>query len=219
METSLMFFSVHLLFNIYYISATFPHKLHFSSCILEIECAIIWTLLFFVPFRDIEKGKVFCRAILIIIRLEIEPRNRTSMMEPPEPQTLDFPRFSPKQWCFIFPLSLLFISPISCGILMRFQAKFYMESCPSGRRCSTRNRTSMMEPPEPQTLDFPRFFPKQWCFISPLSLLFISPISCRFLEEISGKILYGELSEWSKVQHSKSNLHDGTPGTANPWFS
>ena len=26
---------------------------------------------FFVPFRDIEKGKVFCRAILIIIRLEI----------------------------------------------------------------------------------------------------------------------------------------------------
>lgn len=41
METSLMFFSVHLLFNIYYISATFPHKLHFSSCILEIECAII----------------------------------------------------------------------------------------------------------------------------------------------------------------------------------
>ena len=73
METSLMFFSVHLLFNIYYISATFPHKLHFSSCILEIECAIIWTLLFFVPFRDIEKGKVFCRAILIIIRLESEP--------------------------------------------------------------------------------------------------------------------------------------------------
>lgn len=29
METSLMFFSVHLLFNIYYISATFPHKLRF----------------------------------------------------------------------------------------------------------------------------------------------------------------------------------------------
>lgn len=28
---------------------------------------------FFVPFRDIEKGKVFCRAILIIIRLENEP--------------------------------------------------------------------------------------------------------------------------------------------------
>ena len=27
METSLMSFSVHLLFNIYYISATFPHKL------------------------------------------------------------------------------------------------------------------------------------------------------------------------------------------------
>ena len=27
---------------------------------------------FFVPFRDIEKGKVFCRAILIIIRLENE---------------------------------------------------------------------------------------------------------------------------------------------------
>lgn len=27
---------------------------------------------FFVPFRDIEKGKVFCRAILIFIRLENE---------------------------------------------------------------------------------------------------------------------------------------------------
>lgn len=27
METSLMSFSVHLLFNIYYVSATFPHKL------------------------------------------------------------------------------------------------------------------------------------------------------------------------------------------------
>lgn len=27
---------------------------------------------FFVPFRDIEKGKVFCRAILIIIHLENE---------------------------------------------------------------------------------------------------------------------------------------------------
>lgn len=28
-------------------------------------------VVFFVPFRDIEKGKVFCRAILIIIHLEI----------------------------------------------------------------------------------------------------------------------------------------------------
>lgn len=75
-----MFFSVHLLFNIYYISATFPHKLRFfpaqiTLLLLHVGNRMCYNInvAFFVPFRDIEKGKVFCRAILIIIRLEIEP--------------------------------------------------------------------------------------------------------------------------------------------------
>ena len=81
-----MFFSVHLLFNIYYISATFPHKLrklsrtNYANFPAQITLLLLHVgnrmcyninVAFFVPFRDIEKGKVFCRAILIIIRLEI----------------------------------------------------------------------------------------------------------------------------------------------------
>ncbi len=155
METSLMSFSVHLLFNIYYISATFPHKLHFSSCILEIECAIIWTLLFFVPFRDIEKGKVFCRAILIIIRLENEspwwyPRNRKPLI------FLGFFRSSDAS-------SPLYLSCLSlrfpAGFWRRFQAKPYMESCPSGRRCSTRNLQILLERSLANFQVISKFFP------------------------------------------------------------
>ena len=90
---------------------------------------------FFVPFRDIEKGKVFCRAILIIIRLENEspwwyPRNRKPLI------FLGFPRSSDvSSPLYLSCLSLRF----PAGFWRRFQAKSYMESCPSGRRCSTRN--------------------------------------------------------------------------------
>ena len=164
METSLMFFSVHLLFNIYYISATFPHKLcnfpaQITLLLLHVGNRVCYNInvAFFVPFRDIEKGKVFCRAILIIIRLENEPlrwnpRNRKPLI------FLGFFRSSDAS-------SPLYLSCLSlrfpAGFWRRFQAKSYMESWPSGRRCSTRKRISMMVPPEPQTLDFPRFSPKQ----------------------------------------------------------
>ena len=90
---------------------------------------------FFVPFRDIEKGKVFCRAILIIIHLENEPprwnpRNRKPLI------FLGFPRSSDvSSPLYLSCLSLRF----PAGFWRRFQAKSYMESCPSGRRCSTRN--------------------------------------------------------------------------------
>ena len=137
-----MFFSVHLLFNIYYISATFPHKLRFfpaqiTLLLLHVGNRMCYNMnvAFFVPFRDIEKGKVFCRAILIIIHLENEPprwnpRNRKPLI------FLGFPRSSDvSSPLYLSCLSLRF----PAGFWRRFQAKSYMESCPSGRRCSTRN--------------------------------------------------------------------------------
>ena len=127
---------------------------------------------FFVPFRDIEKGKVFCRAILIIIHLENEPpqwnpRNRKPLI------FLGFPRSSDAS----FPLYLSCLSlRFPAGFWRRFQAKSYMESCPSGRRCSPRKRISMMVPPKPQTLDFPRFFRSS----DASSPLYLSCLSLRF---------------------------------------
>ena len=103
---------------------------------------------FFVPFRDIEKGKVFCRAILIIIHLENEPprwnpRNRKPLI------FLGFPRSSDvSSPLYLSCLSLRF----PAGFWRRFQAKSYMESCPSGRRCSTRKRMTFLEAHRRKTL-------------------------------------------------------------------
>lgn len=93
----------------------------------------------------------------------------------------------------------------SCVFFLRFPAlkkrlRYIMESCPRGRRCNTRN------------------FLKSWPFAplkkpvksgvfsgSKIEYFVVLSVSSfqKFLEEIRNHI-HGELSEWSKVQHSKS---------------
>ena len=74
-----------------------------------------------------------------------------------------------------------------------------MESCPSGRRCSTRNQTSAVPFRPCGILDFTR--------VSGGSNSLVFLISCMNFLHFSRKavivFLDGELSEWSKVQHSK----------------
>ena len=130
-----------LLSNMYCSSTNFPAQI--TLLLLHVGNRMCYNInvAFFVPFRDIEKGKVFCRAILIIIHLENEPpqwnpRNRKPLI------FLGFFRSSDAS-------SPLYLSCLSlrfpAGFWRRFQAKSYMESCPSGRRCSTRNRASIAE--------------------------------------------------------------------------
>ena len=105
---------------------TFLGKLRAASCMPEMEYAIIYPLL----FARFEKQLLKDGMILENEPPRWNPRNRKPLI------FLGFFRSSDAS-------SPLYLSCLSlrfpAGFWRRFQAKSYMESCPSGRRCSTRN--------------------------------------------------------------------------------
>ena len=80
----------------------------------------------------------------------------------------------------------------------------YTESCPRGRRCDTRNFGGICEfrPPDSpwysstQKISKSNIFCRLSCFLS-------NEFLSKFLERKPDENRHGELSEWSKVQHSK----------------
>ena len=80
----------------------------------------------------------------------------------------------------------------------------YTESCPRGRRCDTRNfgRSWEFRPPDSpwysstQKISKSNIFCRLSCFLS-------NEFLSKFLERKPDENRHGELSEWSKVQHSK----------------
>ena len=84
-------------------------------------------------------------------------------------------------------------------IWLRFPIQFNTESCPSGRRCSTRNfLKSWLFAPLKKPVKSGAFFGSK---IEYFVVLSVSSFQ-KFSEEMRNYI-HGELSEWSKVQHSK----------------
>ena len=78
-----------------------------------------------------------------------------------------------------------------------------MESCPSGRRCSTRKLRCTLEARKPVSLEIAGHPIWSRYRIPAFSPLFFSPVSSRKPEGDVEVNHHGELSEWSKVQHSK----------------
>ena len=78
-----------------------------------------------------------------------------------------------------------------------------MESCPSGRRCSTRKLRCTLEARKPVSLEIAGHPMWSRYRIPAFSPLFFSPVSSRKSEGDVEVNHHGELSEWSKVQHSK----------------
>ena len=78
-----------------------------------------------------------------------------------------------------------------------------VESCPSGRRCSTRKLRCTLEVRNPASLEITGHPVWNRYRIPVFSLLLFSPVSSRKSERFVEEYIHGELSEWSKVQHSK----------------
>ena len=101
--------------------------------------------------------------------------------------------------CFLSCFSLLF----PAGNRRDLSKSIYMESCPSGRRYSTRKLRCTLEARNPASLEITGHPVWIRYRIPVFSLLLFSPVSSRKSERFVEEYIHGELSEWSKVQHSK----------------